>query len=77
MIALNAERELTQKVGKVGLEGLSSAERSQLPDTFDKSDKRYHKRLQKVFKDHMKGMGPFEHFWEAQLTWDETIAIRN
>jgi len=77
MVALNADRELTEKVGKVGLEGLSSRERERLPGQIDKSDRSYRKRIQKIFKQHGAAAGGnFEHFWEAQLVWDETMADR-
>ena len=77
MVALNAPRELSENVGKVGVEGLSAALREQLPRDMDKSDKDYRKRLEKIFKQHAGGPGSnFEHFWEAQLIWDESMAER-
>src|SRR5262249_38367636 len=76
-VALNAERELTEKVGRAGLEGLASYEREQLPREIDKSDESYRERIQKIFKGHAQATkGNFEHFWEAQLVWDETMAER-
>ena len=75
MVALNADRELSEKVGKVGLEGLTPLERDQLPRDIDKSDLRYRERIQDIFKEHALGRSrTFEHFWEAQLVWDETMA---
>jgi len=74
MIALNAEEELTDKVARSGLEGLSTADRGQLPQDIDKSDVAYRDRLQKVFQQHANAAGNFEHFFEAQLVWDETMA---
>ena len=77
MVALNADRELTEKVGEVGLEGLNGPERERLPGQIDKSDDSYRERIQKIFKEHTKATGgDFEHFWEAQLVWDETMAER-
>jgi uncharacterized iron-regulated protein len=77
MVALNADRELTQKVGKVGLEGLNGTERERLPRQIDKIDDDYRKRIRKIFKQHPEATGGnFEHFWEAQLVWDETMAER-
>src|SRR5262249_49511401 len=75
MIALNAETELTEKVGKVGLNGLSNTDRNRLPKDIDKSDSAYRERLNAVFQKHPDATnGNFEHFLEAQLTWDETMA---
>src|ERR1051325_2517548 len=50
MVALNADRELPENVGKVGLEGLSEQLREQLPSEIDKSDSVYRKHLQKLLK---------------------------
>src|SRR5262249_22032376 len=75
MVALNAPEELTKKVAKVGLEGLTDSERAGLPAQFDKSDDGYRKRMQKIFKQHPESAGGnFERFLEAQLVWDETMA---
>jgi uncharacterized iron-regulated protein len=75
MIALNAETELTEKVGKVGLSGLSDTDRNRLPKDIDKSDATYRERLNGIFQKHPDASkGNFEHFFEAQLTWDETMA---
>ena len=77
MVALNAPREVPENVGRVGLEGLSAALREQLPGNIDKSDRDYRKRLEKIFKEHTKAPSAnVEHFWEAQLVWDETMAER-
>jgi uncharacterized iron-regulated protein len=75
VIALNAERELTDRVGKVGLAGLSPAERARLPQEIDKSDAAYRERLHAVFEEHQSSSpDAFERFEEVQLTWDETMA---
>jgi uncharacterized iron-regulated protein len=77
MVALNAPRELTEKVAKVGLEGLNGQERERLPKEIDKSDEAYRQRIRKVFNEHPEATGgDFERFWEAQLVWDEAMAER-
>jgi membrane-associated protease RseP (regulator of RpoE activity) len=49
--------------------------REQLPGQIDQSDQTYRKRIQKIFNQHPEATGGnFEHFWEAQLVWDETMA---
>jgi len=73
VVALSAERELTERVGQVGLAGLSTAERAQLPREIDKSDEAYRSRLRSVFDEHSNAKD-FDHFQEVQLTWDETMA---
>src|SRR5262249_50251407 len=77
MVALNADRELSEKVAKVGLDGLTDQERARLPGQIDQSDQDYRKRIQKIFKEHPEATGGnFDHFWQAQLVWDETMAER-
>ncbi|MCB1734726.1 MAG: ChaN family lipoprotein [Gammaproteobacteria bacterium] len=75
VLALNAESELTRQIGKVGLNGLTPDERSQLPTEYGDADADYRAVLQRVFLAH--AVGPdrnFEHFVDVQLTWDETMA---
>jgi uncharacterized iron-regulated protein len=75
VVALNATREVSEEVAKVGLEAVQTTLREQLPGQIDKSDQTYRKRLQKIFNQHPEATGGnFEHFWEAQLVWDETMA---
>src|SRR5262249_43919162 len=77
VIALNAERELTTKVKEVGFDGLSPAERARLPREIDQSDTAYRDRLRDIYESHPASVrGDFEHFWEGQLVWDETMAER-
>jgi uncharacterized iron-regulated protein len=75
LVALNPPAELTRKVGRVGLGGLSEEERVRLPAEIDRSNTAYEKRLKEVFKHHPKNNGQkFEHFLEVQLLWDEGMA---
>ncbi len=75
LVALNAPTELTRKVGQVGLEGLNEHERQQLPDDIEAADESYRQRIKDVFEYHPNGNGrQFEHFLEAQLVWDESMA---
>jgi uncharacterized iron-regulated protein len=73
IIALNAERELTDAVDKAGLAGLSAADRARLPEHIENPDKDYRDRLHKVFEEHPGG-GSFDRFVEIQSIWDETMA---
>jgi len=77
VVALNLPVELTGKVGRVGLEGLTAAERARLPAEIDRSDAAYATRIREVFDYHPRGSGQtFEHFLEVQLLWDEGMAER-
>src|SRR5215831_14890341 len=73
MVALNAERELTDEVDQIGLAGLSAADRGRLPQHIQDADGAYRERLRKIFDEH-PDQGNFDRFVEAQLVWDETMA---
>ena len=80
LIALNIPRELTKRVSKVGIKGLSEVERSKLPKVLDKSNADYVARIKKVFGMHAHGGAKtdgneFNRFLEAQIAWDEGMAF--
>jgi len=52
LIALNIPQELTKRISKVGIDGLTPNERKQLPHFVDKSNAEYTKRLRKIFGMH-------------------------
>jgi uncharacterized iron-regulated protein len=76
LIALNIPKELTKKITKVGIKGLSKTERLQLPPVIDRSNTDYAKRITSVFGKHShtssKGI---DKFIDAQLAWDEGMAF--
>lgn len=76
VIALNASRELIKALAKTEFEDLPDELKSQLPSSYDWSDKAYEDRLRKVFDLHPEYNGEFENFLRSQLTWDETMAER-
>jgi len=77
VIALNLEREITQKVADGGMRALTPAERARIPAEIDRNDKAYGKRIREAFEQHPKtGKLTFEHFLDVQLLWDEGMAAR-
>ncbi len=77
LVALNVPVEVTSKVGREGLEGLSEAERAQVPAEINRGDEAYHARLRKVFDLHpQSGHQAFERWLDVQLLWDEGMAER-
>ncbi len=75
IIALNIPMELSRKVGRSGLDSLDEAERAQLPEEIDRTDKNYVQRLKEIFNHHSGGQAEnFENFLTAQLLWDEGMA---
>jgi uncharacterized iron-regulated protein len=77
VVALNLPVELTDKVSRVGIDGLTESERNQLPAAIDRSDTAYTERLRDIYHQHpaTDGRG-FEGFLEVQLIWDEGMAER-
>ena len=77
LVALNLPKELTQKVGERGIDGLSDEERAEIPDEIDRSDSVYEERLEEIFNLHpQRNRQSFDHFLEVQLLWDEGMAER-
>lgn len=77
VVALNLPVELTRKIGRTGLDGLSEAERARIPAGIDRSDAAYEARIREVFEYHPNDSAQaFEHFLEVQLAWDEGMAER-
>ena len=75
LIALNPPGELTEKVARQGLSGLSPKDRARLPARLDDADPAYRERLQAVFDQHPHGPdSDFERFLAVQLLWDEGMA---
>ncbi len=79
LIALNIPQELTKRISKVGIDGLTPEERKQLPALIDKSNAEYKARLRKIFGMHAHGKKfnekGFKKFVDAQLAWDEGMAF--
>jgi uncharacterized iron-regulated protein len=91
IVALNLEKEITEKVGDGGMESLSEAERARIPADIDRGDEAYRARVRAVFDAHPQMRGHdseegkdepdaadarFERFLSVQLLWDEGMAER-
>ncbi len=74
VLALNASRELTAEIRRVGLDELTADFKAKLPDAFDFTDKGYEQALRQMFDLHESDDSDFQRFLEVQLTWDETMA---
>ncbi len=76
VVALNAPKELTDKVAQKGLKALSPQEKAQLPE-IDFQNKAYRAFLKRVYEAHpdrLPKIKDFKTFYQAQLVWDETMA---
>ncbi|MDJ0955785.1 MAG: ChaN family lipoprotein [Arenicellales bacterium] len=78
LIALNAPRELTDRVSEVGIAGLDPKERAELPDKLTSLDPQYRTLLEDVFKEHEEfGDMDIERFIEVQRSWDEIMGKKS
>ena len=75
MVGLNVGREITQQVARKGFESLSKEQRGELQDVVCIVDETYMAFIKKAFGDHSHGKLNFMHFCEAQLVWDNVMAI--
>ncbi len=79
LIALNIPHEVTKRVSKSSIKGLSQKDRALLPKILDRSNKNYAARLKSVYSMHSHGVKnnskDFENFYDAQLAWDEGMAF--
>ncbi len=76
IVALNARRELTKHIAKVGLDGLSADEKAELPE-LDLGNARHKEMVREAMGEGHGGMGDpasFDRMYAAQVTWDETMA---
>ena len=80
VVALNQEHELVSKVANQGLDQLTQEEKGRIPAEMALDDEPYRERLRGVFEIHQtellgrKAPQVFEHFHQAQILWDETMA---
>ena len=76
LIALNIDGDITRKTALKGIDNLSQKEKEQLPDQLDFSNELYRADLHKVFEIHTNehNLKNFNHFFQAQTLWDETMA---
>jgi len=72
-LALNAPRALTSRIARVGISGLTQAERSSLPEGFTLGNDLYKERFTETMSGHASAEA-INRYFEAQSAWDETMA---
>jgi uncharacterized iron-regulated protein len=77
MVGLNVSRAITQQVARKGFDSLSEEQRGKLEDVVCIVDETYMAFIRKAFGDHSHGKLDFIHFCEAQLVWDNVMAIHS
>lgn len=73
ILALNVEKALKQKAGRMPFDALDPADQQRLPE-MDHGDPYQRAMVEAVFSDHAMGGGMLEGFQRVQTLWDETMA---
>jgi len=75
MIGLNVPRDITRQVARGGFQSLSEDQRGQLADVTCRIDEEYMRYIRSVYGAHAHGNMNFSFFCEAQMVWDNALAI--
>ena len=75
MIGLNVPRDITRQVSRKGFNSLSEEQKGKLANVSCRVDKEYMDYIKKAFGGHGHGKLNFTYFCEAQLVWDNAMAI--
>ncbi|MCU0592217.1 MAG: ChaN family lipoprotein [Desulfobacterales bacterium] len=75
MIGLNVPREITRQVARDGFQSLSEDQRGQLADVACQIDEEYMRYIRSVYGAHAHGNMNFTFFCEAQMVWDNAMAV--
>ena len=75
LIGLNLPRKITRQVSRRGFQSLSKEEKGKLSEVACRVDETYMKYIRKAFGGHAHGNLNFTYFCEAQLVWDNAMAI--
>ena len=73
VLAINANKELQKKVGRIPFDQLSAEEQAQLPE-MDLHDPYQRAMAKAVFSDHKMSESMLDGFLRVQTLWDETMA---
>jgi uncharacterized iron-regulated protein len=75
LIGLNVSRKITRQVSRQGFKSLTAAQRGELSNISCRVDKEYMEYIKNAFGAHAHGQLNFNYFCEAQLVWDNVMAI--
>lgn len=77
VLGLNVSRKITSQVARAGFESLSDEQRGKLKDVACRVDKVYMDFIKRAYGAHGHGNMNFTYFCEAQLVWDNIMAINS
>jgi uncharacterized iron-regulated protein len=75
MVGLNVPRDITRQVARDGFKSLSDEQKAKLSHITCRVDKEYMDYIRKAFGGHAHGNLNFNYFCEAQLVWDNAMAV--
>jgi uncharacterized iron-regulated protein len=75
LIGLNVSRNITRQVSRQGFKSLTAAQRGKLSNITCRVDKEYMEYIKNAFGGHAHGTLNFNYFCEAQLVWDNVMAM--
>jgi uncharacterized iron-regulated protein len=75
MIGLNVSREITRQVSRGGFDSLSEEKKGKLAEVTCRVDEAYMNYIRKAYGAHAHGNLNFIYFCEAQLIWDNVMAM--
>ena len=75
LIGLNVSRDITRQVSQHGFNSLTATQKGKLSDVTCRVDKAYMDYIRNAFGAHAHGNLDFNYFCEAQLVWDNVMAI--
>ena len=75
MVGLNVPRDITRQVALAGYQSLSDDQRRRLGDVACRVDKEYMDFIRKAYGGHGHGNMNFLYFCEAQMVWDNAMAV--
>lgn len=75
VLAINAPRDIVEKVARHGLQSLDQSERGQIAREIGLDNEAHRKYIREIFGQHGHGtIKDFEYFYEAQCVWEDTMA---
>ena len=75
MVGLNVPRDITRQVARQGFQSLSEDQKEKLSNITCRVDKEYMEYIRRSFGAHAHGNLNFIYFCEAQLVWDNIMAV--
>lgn len=75
LIGLNVPRSITRQVSQKGFKSLTASQKGQISNIACRVDEEYMKYIKKAFGAQAHGNFNFNYFCEAQLVWDNVMAI--